>query len=353
MSQNKNKGIGNFFRALLQQFSAYKKPAPLPSDIPAPTVTAEKEIPHKILSEEIKQPPITPELSAAQYYQLGLNIFQSEIDNDNDIQAFRYFQKAAEQEHAQAQGHLSYMYQMGYGVPKDLQKSFHWSLKASQQNIADAQLNAGLCYLHGWGTSSDLPQAIHWLEAAAKENIADAHRHLGDIYSGYINTPSTQASFNIDTAEQWYLKAAKAGDLHSQLQLAKIYLSEQHSKKNPTLAKQYLEQPAQSNMEEAQYLLGMQYLSPETNRPDYQQASTLLYQAAQSGYPDAIYQLGDLYAHGKGVEKNQNLSVRYFQLAAKAGHRKAKQRLFDDFDLFADELPKKPHERTSITIKLI
>lgn len=360
--QNKNKGIGAFFRSLLQSLNIHKKSAPtLPEDIPAPSVTHEdttssrKQILQAIKPKKARS---SPELSAEQHYRLGVDCFQHQANDDGDIHAFRHFQKAAELNHAEAQAHLAYMYQMGYATPKDPQKAFQWGLAAAQKNVAEAQFSVALCYLNGWGVTADPDQAIYWLQLAAKQNISDAQRYLGHIHSGQHSFQQGmqhhfQAFFDINLAEKYYLSAAKSNDLEAQLQLAKIYLSNQNGKKNLSLAKQLLQTCAQAGVEEALYLLGMQYLTPEQGEPDYKQASSLLYQAAQNKNADAMYELGCLYAHGKGVEQNKDLSRRYLELAAAATHKKAKQKLYEDFDIFTDENPRQQKERTSVVVKLI
>lgn len=357
-NKNKDKGIGTFFRSLLQSLSPRKKSAPaLPDDISAPAVIHEKElasqtlIVKKIKSEEVV---LSPELSAQQHYQRGVDCFRHGVDDDGDIRAFRHFQKAAELGHAEAQAYLAYMYQMGYATPKNPQKAFQWGLAAAQKNMAEAQFNVALCYLNGWGVSVNLEQAIYWLEAAAEKGITDAQRYLGNIYSGDKSLHQNVESYlDFDLAERYYLDAIHANDLEAQLQLAKIYLSEECGKKNIPRAKQLLEICAQAGFDDALYLLGMQYLAPEQGDPDYQQASALLYQAAQNKNPDAMYELGCLYAQGRGVEHNKDLSKRYWELAATAAHKKAKQKLYEDFDIFVDETPCQQKERTSVVVKLI
>lgn len=361
--KNKNKGIGAFFRSLLQSLNIHKKSvSTLPQDIPAPIVIHENTFssPQEQASQVIKLQKTQPshELSPAQHFQLGVDCFQHIANDDGDIHAFRHFQKAAELGHAEAQAYLAYMYQMGYATPKDPQKAFQWGLAAAQNNIAEAQFSVALCYLNGSGTTFDLDQAIHWLQSAAEKNIPDAQCYLGHIHSGQNVLRQDmhrhfQPFFDINLAENYYLSAARSNDLESQLQLAKIYLSNQYGKKNISIAKQLLQTCAQAGLEEALYLLGMQYLTPEHGEPDYQQASSLLYQAAQNKNADAMYELGCLYEHGKGVEKNKDLSKRYLKLAAAAKHIKAKQKLYEDFNIFADERPRHQKERTSVIVKLI
>lgn len=366
--QQKNKGIGGFFRTLLQSLNIVKKPnVPLPDDIPAPQVVS--NIPLHVVAEDEKSegmnvaepqiPSVIVELSADEHYQLGLNCFQHGLSDDEDIQAFKHFLKAAEQGHPQAQANLAYMYQMGYATPKDAEKAFQWGMAAAQKNVAEAQFSVALCYLNGSGVAGDMEQAIYWLMAAAKNNIVDAQRYLGDIYSGqYMFNKlcvhdDVQALLNLDLAEKYYLDAIRSNDLDAKLQLAKIYLSHKEYETKTTFAMEFLQDCAQADMDEALYLLGMQYLNPNSNgEADYDLASSMLYKAAQSSNVDAMYELGCLYARGQGVEENASLSKRYLELAAAGGHKKAKQMLYDDFDVFTDAKPKVQTERVSVAVKL-
>ena len=61
--------------------------------------------------------------------------------------AFEWFQKAADKNHAMAQGELGYMYRSGQGVQKDYDKALKLYLKAAEQGCAPAQCELGLMYV--------------------------------------------------------------------------------------------------------------------------------------------------------------------------------------------------------------
>ena len=50
-------------------------------------------------------------------------------------QAFKWYQKAAEQGLAMAQNNLGYMYRDGRGTEQDLEKAFKWFQKAAEQGL--------------------------------------------------------------------------------------------------------------------------------------------------------------------------------------------------------------------------
>jgi hypothetical protein len=60
---------------------------------------------------------------------------------------------------------------------------------------------------------------------------------------------------------------------------------------------------------------------------DYYMAMKWLEKAAAKGEPDAQYFLGNMYRKGLGVNKSSAEAVKWFRLAAKQGHKKARKQL--------------------------
>ncbi|UNV88452.1 sel1 repeat family protein [Morococcus cerebrosus] len=56
----------------------------------------------------------------------------------DDAEAFRWFRKAAEQGHAEAQYNLGEMYHIGQGVRQDLHLSKEWFGKACDGGVQEA-----------------------------------------------------------------------------------------------------------------------------------------------------------------------------------------------------------------------
>ena len=78
----------------------------------------------------------------------------------------------------------------------------------------------------------------------------------------------------------------------------------------------------------AQLKLGEIYLKGvDQIDKDYFIAHKWLKKAAERGEPNAQYHLGDIYRKGLGVQKSNAEAVKWFRLAAKQGHNKARKRL--------------------------
>ena len=70
----------------------------------------------------------------------------------------------------------------GEGVTKDQVEAVKWYRKAAEQNYAKAQHNLGFCYAHGEGVVKDQVEAVKWYRKAAEQNLAEAQRTLGIYY---------------------------------------------------------------------------------------------------------------------------------------------------------------------------
>ena len=71
----------------------------------------------------------------------------------------------------------------GQGVAKDEVEAVKWYRKAAEQNDAEAQNNLGLCYANGQGVAKDEVEAVKWYRKAAEQNYAEAQYNLGLCYA--------------------------------------------------------------------------------------------------------------------------------------------------------------------------
>jgi len=82
----------------------------------------------------------------------------------NLVEAVKWYRKAAENGHAQAQYVLGKSYHAGEGVPKDQVEAFKWWRKAAEQGHATSRFNVGaMCFL-GSGTAKDFSEAARWFK---------------------------------------------------------------------------------------------------------------------------------------------------------------------------------------------
>ena len=100
----------------------------------------------------------------------------------NEIKAFEWYQKAAEQGNAFAQFNLGSCYYNGQGTPINYQLAVEWYKKAAEQDIAMAQNALGECYRDGEGVTRDYEAAVDMFDLAAEKDYYPAQYNLGACY---------------------------------------------------------------------------------------------------------------------------------------------------------------------------
>lgn len=166
----------------------------------------------------------------------------------------------------------------------DLEKSRHFYHKAAEKNLPVAHWQLGQIYYKGIGITPDLTQAVHHLQIAAQHGFISAKTLLGDILA-IQNNPD---------ALVWYKKAADQNDNNAQTALARHYLTDQLTNRDPTLAIKYAQL------------------------------------AASHHHPEALKLMGDIYCYGLGVKADIQTAHHYYHQAAKSGNLAAYQKLLSD-----------------------
>ena len=123
------------------------------------------------------------------------------------VSAAKYFQQAAEKEHAQAQFWLGQCYNYGQGVTKDYPMAILWYNRASKLGSADAQNALGNCYYNGEGVTQDYNQAIQWYRKAADRGHVLGQINLGTCYKNGHGVAASRTE-----ATKWFRKAAAQND---------------------------------------------------------------------------------------------------------------------------------------------
>jgi TPR repeat protein len=120
----------------------------------------------------------------AQVY-LGLAYYNGHGVEENDLVAFTWFWRAAEQGDAEGQYQLAHMYIYGFGIPEGEPdpegKAVEWFARAADQGHAEAQFNLGLLLLAGSGVERDEATGLRWIETAAANGSEGAQRFTGEI----------------------------------------------------------------------------------------------------------------------------------------------------------------------------
>ena len=98
------------------------------------------------------------------YYMKGTGGIEQDY-----AKAMELFMQAADEDFADAQAQIAYMYQEGLGVEVSYEKAMEWNNRASQQNNAQAQAQIGYMYHMGMGVTQNLDEAGRWYSRAVDQ----------------------------------------------------------------------------------------------------------------------------------------------------------------------------------------
>ena len=96
------------------------------------------------------------------YMEAVIKYYKSGGISKDEVEAVKWFRKAAEQGHAQAQRYLGVAYANGWGASKDEVEAVKWTRKAAEQGHPIAQNNLGLMYDKGEGVPENDVEAVKW-----------------------------------------------------------------------------------------------------------------------------------------------------------------------------------------------
>lgn len=123
------------------------------------------------------------------------------------VEAAKFFKRAAEQGHAEAQLYLGMLYKEGKGLPKDDNESGNRFRKAAEQGSAEAQFNLGLMYYGGQGVPRDYVESVKWYRLAARQGNAYAQANLAHMYAEGLGVPKDEVR-----AHAWMSLSANSED---------------------------------------------------------------------------------------------------------------------------------------------
>jgi TPR repeat protein len=124
---------------------------------------------------------------AATEYNLGVSYHRGLGVVKDYGEAVKWFRKAAEDNHAQAQFYLGVCYSRGEGVAEDQAEAVSWYRKSADQNLALAEYFLGLGYKKGEGVAKNQVEAYKWFWLAAAQGNQDAKQKMGELENEMIH----------------------------------------------------------------------------------------------------------------------------------------------------------------------
>jgi TPR repeat protein len=154
----------------------------------------------------------------------------------------------------------------------------------------------------------------------AEQGDAEAAYRLAMLYD------TGEAGVEQDPAEaaSWYLKAAKAGHLHAQHNLAVAYVSGDGVEMDISKALSWWKRAARTGNSDSQYNLGIVYaMGVHGVKKNLDKAKKWWRMAAMKGDPMAQYNLGTIYANGEGHVRSYCEAMRWWEKSAQRGVEQA------------------------------
>lgn len=245
-------------------------------------------------------------------------------------EAYKWYSKAAEKGLDAAQWKLGYMYALGLGVEKNLEKSMYWRKKAAEQGYIVYQLEMAMSYNYGvisdlstyesWGTaengmpawdakiSINADDADYWLHKVSnRELITTEEKGIIDGNSMYCDAMYMLAEQfkkkeNYGKAVYWYQRTGEMdGDASSKKyalgELGRIFLEGLDVEKDYSKAKRYLERGVEVEGFEAACYLGLIYRDGLGIEKDLETAKGYFMKSInfQSWEPQPYYELANTY----------------------------------------------------------
>ena len=348
-----------------------------------PGVQAYRERNYTLAIKELR--PAAEEGDAEAQFYLGQAIEDQQRKSGSDdaskleaskVEAAKWFRRAAEQGHAEAQRELAFLYSIGEGVVPDDAEAAAWLLKAAKQGNADVQFDLANRYEKGEGVPHDEASAIAWFRKAAEQDHVDAQYELGRL----LAKPESAQQNGVD-AVKWFRRAAahhavgewgvpvrpesgpitarkelellallnrkvpgaytqieevsriraaaERGDAKSQLALALLYDLGRGGLKDEkgTQRERWYRAAAEQENRNAQLFLAAYFDGFLLGHHDQRQAAIWYGRAAVLGDVLAQMQIAHAYEYGMGVPKSPVEAARWYRTAAEPGDVAAQKKI--------------------------
>jgi len=257
---------------------------------------------------------------------LGLAYHAGTLVKQDDAEARRLLQSAANRGFMAAEQAMGIFSQSGFGMPPDKDQAVIWYTKAAQDGSSDAATSVALMYSTGDGIQKDEAKAVAWFRRAAEAGDATAELNLFALYRRGEGVPRDDAQ-----AVFWLTKAAAQGLLPGMLELARWEMEPEHGR-NVDAATGWFKKAADLGDASAQATLGDIFVDQKLGRLDYGQAVLWYQRAADQGLREGQFGLGSRYLLGQGVAQDLEEAKRWLTPAADQGHPYAQLLLANMFE---------------------
>lgn len=200
---------------------------------------------------------------------------------------------------ADAQASLGWEYE-----DSDPKEALRWYRRAAEQGHADAQFALGLMYYEGRGVQENHAEAAIWLHQAVENGSTIALYNLAFQYQYGEGVPK-----DLTKAEELYVAyISRDGDIDSgfvESQLGKLYRDVDNPDRDVSKAHSYFLSASEYGSVESMVALGDIYREGCSDIPrDFNESISWYRKAADKGSREAQFKLAEMYERGLGVSEN-------------------------------------------------
>ncbi|KAG0252454.1 hypothetical protein DFQ27_008071 [Actinomortierella ambigua] len=263
---------------------------------------------------------VEAQMTVAAKYETGVGVDQ------NDVEAFKWYQRAAEHDSSHAQFKTGQFSKSGRGTPQNDANAVYWWILAADSGHRLSQNELGRMYQEGVGVTRNASLALSWFRKSADQGCAEAQFHLAEMYMN--GGKGSVVAQDDGQAMMWYRKAADQGHPEAQLTLGRMYENGRGgAKKDFTVALTWYRKSADQGSAAAQNNLGRMYEKGHGVKANPGLAFEWYQKAAEKGNLSAQNNLACMYQNGAGVKKDQDLAFSWFRKAADQGDSAAQGNL--------------------------
>lgn len=252
------------------------------------------------------------------YYAAGIG-----MEKPDPQAALKWYTAASQKGSVDATTNIGSMYASGDGVAKDMTMAIQWFRQAAEAGGGSAAYNLAIIYARGDGVPRDQQLAASWLAKAADHDFVPALRDLG-IRAAY---PRDGAAADVPLALKSLKRGAELGDAISEAILGDIFSNGELLKPDFEQAAKYYKTAADQGQRDGEFGLAVRYVTGQGMPLDRAEAQRWFKAAADQGHADAQYDLGTMYEVGDGTGTDLPSALHYYELAAQQGVVKAQYRL--------------------------
>ncbi|MDO4218656.1 MAG: SEL1-like repeat protein [Synergistaceae bacterium] len=223
---------------------------------------------------------------------------------------------------------LAHFYDNGIGVKKDVARAIELYKKSAAQGYYRAQSQLGYCYEFGIGLEKDIQKAIELYKKSAAQGSPRAEYYLANCY---FNGKGVTRDYK--RAAKLYISSAVKNNVYSGMKLINCYYNGIGVKKDYKKCAFWLKHfygyyvQQEKNAKDVIYDIATRYESGDGLERDYTEAFAWYFKAHKLGHAHAIYCVGKFFENGIVVNKNLDMAIKKYKLAADCGDKDAKEAL--------------------------